>query len=90
MTSIFDPSGRQVACTIVEAGPCVVAQVKTVEAERKNGVVFLQSDEGDFFFCYRDSSRTPDRSIEYLQKKAHTYNLLYSGLDFPYGLCTLN
>jgi large subunit ribosomal protein L3 len=31
MTSIFDPTGKQIACTIVEAGPCVVSQLKTVE-----------------------------------------------------------
>jgi large subunit ribosomal protein L3 len=29
MTSIFDASGRNVACTVIEAGPCVVTQVKT-------------------------------------------------------------
>jgi len=33
MTSIFDPSGRQTACTIIEAGPCVVTQVKTQETD---------------------------------------------------------
>lgn len=27
MTSIFDDAGRNVACTVVEAGPCVVTQV---------------------------------------------------------------
>src|SRR6476659_6652044 len=31
MTSIFDPNGKQIACTIVEAGPCIVSQLKTVE-----------------------------------------------------------
>ena len=31
MTSIFDPSGKQTACTIIEAGPCVVTQVRTKE-----------------------------------------------------------
>jgi large subunit ribosomal protein L3 len=31
MTSIFDVSGKQIACTIVEAAPNVVTQVKTVE-----------------------------------------------------------
>jgi len=36
MTSIFDPNGKQVACTIVEAGPCVVSQVKTVEIDGYN------------------------------------------------------
>lgn len=33
MTSVFDPTGRQVACTIIEAGPCVVTQKKTVETD---------------------------------------------------------
>jgi large subunit ribosomal protein L3 len=30
MTSIFDASGKIVPCTVIEAGPCVVTQVKTV------------------------------------------------------------
>src|SRR5882724_5751897 len=30
MTSIFEPNGKQTACTIIEAGPCVVTQKKTV------------------------------------------------------------
>jgi len=29
MTSIFEPNGKQTACTIIEAGPCVVTQVKS-------------------------------------------------------------
>lgn len=33
MTNIFDANGRQTACTIIEAGPCVVTQVKTVETD---------------------------------------------------------
>lgn len=33
MTSIFDPSGKQTACTIIEAGPCVVTQIKTVDSD---------------------------------------------------------
>jgi large subunit ribosomal protein L3 len=33
MTSIFDPNGKQTACTIIEAGPCVVTQVKTQESD---------------------------------------------------------
>jgi large subunit ribosomal protein L3 len=38
MTSIFDPNGKQIACTIVEAGPCLVSQVKTVESDGYNAV----------------------------------------------------
>ncbi len=33
MTSVFEENGKQTACTIIEAGPCVVTQVKTVEAD---------------------------------------------------------
>ena len=31
MTSIFDETGKQIACTVIEAGPCVVTQIKTRE-----------------------------------------------------------
>jgi len=30
MTSIFDAEGKNIPCTVVEAGPCVVTQVKSV------------------------------------------------------------
>src|SRR6476620_12493869 len=34
MTSIFNPAdGKQTACTIIEAGPCVITQVKTQETD---------------------------------------------------------
>ena len=29
MTSIFGPDGKQISCTVIEAGPCVVTQVRT-------------------------------------------------------------
>ncbi len=44
MTSIFDPSGKQTACTIIEAGPCVVTQVKTQDTD---GYDALQLSFGD-------------------------------------------
>jgi large subunit ribosomal protein L3 len=44
MTSIFDPTGKQTACTIIEAGPCVVTQVKTKETD---GYSALQLSFGD-------------------------------------------
>src|SRR5215211_5906462 len=44
MTSIFDPNGKQTACTIIEAGPCVVTQVKTQETD---GYSALQVAFGD-------------------------------------------
>src|SRR5258706_13022880 len=36
MTSIFSPDGKQTACTIIEAGPCVITQVKTKDSDGYN------------------------------------------------------
>jgi len=33
MTSIFDASGKNIPCTVIEAGPCIVTQVKTQETD---------------------------------------------------------
>ena len=44
MTSIFDDNGQNIAVTVVEAGPCVVTQVKDVE---KDGYKAVQLGFGD-------------------------------------------
>ena len=33
MTSVFSADGKNVPCTVIEVGPCVVTQVKTVEKD---------------------------------------------------------
>ena len=33
MTSVFSADGKNVPCTVIEAGPCVVTQVKTVDKD---------------------------------------------------------
>jgi large subunit ribosomal protein L3 len=33
MTSIFDDSGKNIPCTVIEAGPCVVTQVRSVDTD---------------------------------------------------------
>ena len=33
MTTIYDASGRNVACTVIEAGPCVVTHIKNPESD---------------------------------------------------------
>ena len=44
MTSVFSADGKNIACTVIEAGPCVVTQVKTVE---KDGYEALQLGYGE-------------------------------------------
>jgi large subunit ribosomal protein L3 len=33
MTSIFDENGKNIPCTVIEAGPCIVTQVRTEEVD---------------------------------------------------------
>jgi len=44
MTSIFNEAGQNIACTVIEAGPCVITQVKTEESD---GYEALQIGYGD-------------------------------------------
>ncbi|PIF03385.1 MAG: 50S ribosomal protein L3, partial [Draconibacterium sp.] len=39
MTSVFSVEGKNIPCTVIEAGPCVVTQIKT---EEKDGYEALQ------------------------------------------------
>ncbi len=44
MTSIFDEDGKNIPCTVIEAGPCVITQVRT---EEKDGYEAVQLSFGD-------------------------------------------
>ena len=44
MTSIYNEAGQNIACTVIEAGPCVITQVKTQETD---GYEALQIGYGD-------------------------------------------
>lgn len=45
MTSVFSSDGKQTPCTIIEAGPCVVSQVKTLETDGYNSVQLAFGDK---------------------------------------------
>lgn len=60
MTSIYDPTGKQTACTIIEAGPCIVTQVKTKDTD---GYDALQLSYGD-----KKQSRATQAEIHHYAK----------------------
>ncbi len=60
MTSIYDATGKNVACTIIEAGPCVVTQVLSPE---KDGYSALQLAYGE-----RKPSKTPAAMAGHFEK----------------------
>ena len=45
MTSVFDATGKQTAVTIIEAGPCVVTQKKTVATDGYNALQIAFGDK---------------------------------------------
>jgi large subunit ribosomal protein L3 len=44
MTSIFDANGKQIPCTVIEVGPCVVTQVKTSDIDGYSAVQIAYGD----------------------------------------------
>jgi len=63
MTSIFGANGQRVPCTVIEAGPCVVTQVKN---EEKDGYTAVQLGFGE-----RKEKNTPKALLGHF-KKAQT------------------
>ena len=45
MTSVYDTDGNYVPCTVVEAGPCVVTQIKTVATDGYTAVQLAFDDK---------------------------------------------
>jgi large subunit ribosomal protein L3 len=64
MTSIFSADGRNVACTLIEAGPCVVTQVKNVDTDGYNAVQLA--------FGERKEKNTPKPLIGHFKKAGTT------------------
>ncbi|MBE6345972.1 MAG: 50S ribosomal protein L3 [Lentimicrobiaceae bacterium] len=64
MTSIYDESGRNIPVTVVEAGPCVVTQVKTKE---KDGYDAIQ-----MAFDERKVKNTPKALQKHFEKAGTT------------------
>jgi large subunit ribosomal protein L3 len=38
MTSVFSADGKNIPCTVIEVGPCIVTQIKTIENDGYNAI----------------------------------------------------
>jgi large subunit ribosomal protein L3 len=45
MTSIYDETGKNIPCTVIEAGPCVVTQVRTMEVDGYEAIQIAFDDK---------------------------------------------
>jgi large subunit ribosomal protein L3 len=82
MTSIFSADGTNIPCTVLEAGPCVVTQIKTVENDGYEAIQLAfdekkekrtnKAEAGHF----KNAKTTPKRKIfEFTVEKGVDYKL---------------
>ncbi len=69
MTSIFDADGKNIPCTVIEAGPCVVTQLRTVDTDGYTAVQLAFSDKkeknttGSLKGHFAKAGTTPKRKL---------------------------
>ena len=69
MTSLYDESGNNLACTVIQAGPCVVTQIKSKDKDGYDSVQlgFLDKKENklnkDELGHFKNSKTTPKQNI---------------------------
>ena len=70
MTSFHDASGKKIPCTVVEAGPCVVTQVKTKESDGYDAIQLSYEDKkekktsGAMLGHFKKAGTSPKRIIK--------------------------
>ena len=69
MTSVYGPEGNSIACTVIEAGPCVVTQVKNEETDGYRAVQLAFGDKKEKNTTkaelghFKKASTTPKREL---------------------------
>ncbi|HYH15972.1 MAG TPA: 50S ribosomal protein L3 [Flavisolibacter sp.] len=81
MTSLFTPEGKSVPCTLIEAGPCTVTQVKTVD---NDGYAAVQLGFGErkekntpraLAGHFKKANATPKSKVVEFRTEAATFTL---------------
>jgi large subunit ribosomal protein L3 len=81
MTSIFSADGQSVACTLIEAGPCVVTQVKNVETDGYEAVQLGYGEKKEkhttkpMIGHFKKANTTPKRKLVEFKGFAQKLNL---------------
>lgn len=81
MTSLYNADGSAVACTLIEAGPCVVTQVKTVETDGYNAIQLGFGEKKEKNTTkplqghFRKAGTTPKRKLVEFKEFEQTLNL---------------
>lgn len=74
MTSVFDADGKNVPCTVVEVGPCVVTQIKTHDKDGYEAVQVAFDDKKEkntpkpMLGHFKKANTTPKRELAEFRK----------------------
>jgi large subunit ribosomal protein L3 len=69
MTSVFSVEGKNIPCTVIEAGPCVVTQIKTRESDGYEALQLAFEEKKESrttkaeFGHYKKAGTTPKRKV---------------------------
>ena len=69
MTSVYSAEGKNIPCTVIEAGPCVVTQIKTVEKDSYEAVQIAYDEKSEkhtsssLLGHFKKAGTTPKRKL---------------------------
>ena len=69
MTSVFSADGKNIPCTVIEAGPCIVTQVKTAETDGYHALQLAFDEKRERsankaeFGHFKKAGTTPKRKV---------------------------
>ena len=81
MTSIYDNNGKNIPCTIIEAGPCVVTQIKTKETDGYNSIQLAYGERSEKNISksklnhFRKAKTSPKTKLHEFKNYEHDYKL---------------
>jgi large subunit ribosomal protein L3 len=81
MTSIFGADGKNIPCTVIEAGPCVVTQVKTLENDGYTAIQLAYDEKKEkntskqLLGHFKKANTTPKRKLVEFKKFGETKSL---------------
>jgi len=81
MTSVFSAEGKNIPCTVIEAGPCVVTQLKTAEKDGYEAVQIAYDDKKEknttssLLGHFKKAGTTPKRQLVEFKEFGKEVNL---------------
>ena len=81
MTSVFDSEGKNIGCTLIQAGPCVVTQLRSVEKDGYNAIQLAFDEKKEKSTSkalsghFKKAGTTPKRKLVEFKEFKTGYNL---------------